>query len=174
MDNEFLKKSIPYLLFTVLLMTFLYVAHHFDTDYYFHLTYTGHGIYPPLLSQLLNLFDFNRSLGLFYINLLATVYLPFVLIHKITKNVEASIIYLFSGIPMALFVTWLVPQSLIQVMILLAIAFPPAIIVLGFFGPYTHEFWYAGLVMVIIGWLLFRPESLISKWFRRRLYSDGT
>lgn len=174
MDTLFLKRSIPYLTFLTLMLTFLYVANHFDTDYYFHLTYTGNGEYPPFLSKLMDLFDFNRSLGLFLINLLSTTYLPFILIHRITGKVEASIVYLYSGIPMALFVTWLVPQSIIHNLILLAIAFPWTIIFLGLIGPATHEFWYAGFVVIILGWMLFRPESIVYKWFNDWKSSHGT
>lgn len=149
MDN-FLKNSFKALLPITLCFCLIYVFGNYSSDYYFHLAYQGDGTYPPFLSWLLQFSGTQpRSWALFEWNIFFTTLLPYCLISKI-KNQDAGWVYLYSGIPLVLFTIWLIPQSIIQVLMLLAILNP----LVGFtalllFGWSIHQFWWAGCVLVL-------------------------
>jgi membrane protease YdiL (CAAX protease family) len=146
------KAAAAYFFIVCVALAYLALSEHYSTDYMYHLTYLGNGAYAPMLAWImspLQKYDIvYRMMELIILNLLFTLYFPFILIHKITGKWEASVVYALSGIPMLLFIVWLMPQSMIQVMMLAAIAYPPIILVLLIAGPFTHEFWFGAVLLV--------------------------
>lgn len=150
MRSEYILESMKALLPVIIIFSYLFISGHLSSDYYFHLGYDGSGDYPPFLSWLLPPFgNQQRSLALFAINLLSTTAIPFILIHRITGMFEAGWAYLFSGIPLVLFTVWLVPQSLLHILILSSIAFPPLLIPFLALGWLVHSYWWAGWLLAM-------------------------
>ena len=157
MDKEFVKTSLRNLIPITIVLSFLFWAGHLSSDYYFHLNNSGP--YPPMLQYLLAL-SANRSLALFGLNLLFSTLVPYLLIVRITQKELAGFVYLYgTGIPIVLFILWVVPQSILQCVMLATIAFDWGIW-LFLLGPVIHEFWYAGLAITVAygfakkkGWL---------------------
>ena len=151
MFSQFLKDSLKALLPVVFIFSFLFVSGHLSSDYYFHMSYQGDGTYPPFLSWLLWFSGEQRSMVLFTLNLLFTTLLPYCLICKITEKTEAGWVYLYSGIPLVLFVIWLVPQEIIHCLMLFSILNPfYGLIIFGILGFTINQFWWAGYALVLI------------------------
>jgi len=145
MDKQFLNDSLKALLPIWIILSFLYVSGHVSTDFFFHIGNRGGNEYSPFLSWVLSLFEGYRPSALFIINLIVTTLLPFILIHRITKKMDACWVYLYSGVPLILFVVWLVPQAIIHVLTLIMILNP--LLGVGLFftvGFYAHYFWWSG------------------------------
>lgn len=160
METEFLLSSLKALLPIVIVFSLIYSMGNYSTDYYFHMSYQGDGTYPPFLSWLISGAKY-RSIALFFWNIAFTTVLPYIAIWKITKNQNACWAYLYSGIPLVLFSIWLIPQAIIQWLMLISIINPIYIIPFVIFGSSIHQFWWAGLAMVIAWYLyeLFNQEK---------------
>lgn len=158
MDRGYLKDSLKALLPITLVFCYFYVSGHLSSDYYFHVGYSGNGNYPPFLSWIMP--ETERGEFLFFLNLSLTTIFPFMLIHKITKKMEAGWAYLYSGIPLVLFVVWLIPQSMIHNLMLLSIAFPEMILVFLMFGWAIHQYWWAAFMLTLAFMLYQRQKGL--------------
>jgi hypothetical protein len=154
MDEQFVKKSIKALLPISIICSLLYITAHYDSDYFWHISYDGNGTYPPLLARILAPFGDFKSQALFTLNLLSSIYIPFMLIERI-KGFDAARFYLLSGIPILSFVLWVVPQSIIFCLMLASIWFPPFLFSFLIMGAALHSFWFAAFLLTI-GFVLWR------------------
>lgn len=154
MNWKFALRPIPLVL--ILLLGFFYAPK--VGDYAFHLQNTGAAGYPPATAWILNAISsfMPRELGLFFISVLASLILPYMLIFEITKKEQAAFFYAYgSQIPIMLSFLYFTPQAIMQVVLLLCLRwnwlFIPALIA----APFIHsEGWI--LLAVGVAWTAYK------------------
>lgn len=145
----------------VILFAAVFVFHASSGDYAAHLAYRGDGDYPPFLAWVLNAAEgfMPRATALFFVALVAGLYLPYVLIFEITRKEEASWAYLYgTGVPLVLLFVWFVPQALIHVLILATIRWWQAAFLFLAIGFLIHSAWVFG-VLLAVGYCFYGRDS---------------
>jgi hypothetical protein len=142
MDKKFLIESLKALLPIIYIFSILYVSGHLSSDYYYHLKNHGVDIYPKFVSFVLSFVGDQRETSLFLLNLFCTAVIPYILIFHITRKLDAGWVYLYSGVPLVMFIIWVIPQSIAHVLMLASIANPLMLIPFLLVGWSIHEYWF--------------------------------
>lgn len=161
--------AIPSILLMILLGEFLFLPR--LGDYEAHLGYACDGNYPRALCSILGAMNFMpRPSALFLVSIFFSVYLPYVLVFEITKNIKAAWVYIFaSSIPFMLASTWFVPQAIIQSLMLLSIWNPTFLVAFLAFGWLVHSAWWAAFILTI-GFIAYRKsEKFAALVLQRRM-----
>jgi hypothetical protein len=130
-------------------------------DFQHHLTYNPSDmLYPPLLGVLRDAIPLPAFYSITALNLLFAVLLPWACIRsRFGRN--AGQLYLYASmIPVLAMTIWLVPQMIIQ-FYMLAPLVHPAFALLWILGPYTHSFWWGGLVLWAVGLGVARHKGIL-------------
>lgn len=144
MDKKFIFNSllllIPITVFSITLInyTFFYVL---TGDLFYHISNQGQLPYPPATNWLFNALNFiDRHDSAIYILLISGIWLPYILIFNHTHSIITAGIYLYlTGIPLTLVGFGLIPQSIIQLFMLISINNPYFLIFFLIFGQFVHE-----------------------------------